>query len=254
LNIGDVSAHGFEATADARLFDTRSVRATLQFSYSYHTDKLLSLGAAPNAGGCSGCYAVGYPLSSAFTRPIIGVADTVGGGPDGIIIDSREIVRDSVIRFMGVMFPPTTIGLTPALTLLEGRVRLSTSFDRQTGFVIEDNPSQASSIALAAVQPGSSLMQQAQLMGGVPYERGDFTRWREFTVSADLPSRLVRSLLLKRGTVNFQVRNLALWTRYGGSDPESQPGSGVAGGVFAGPVPTGIPLARAWTISFDVTP
>jgi len=251
VNVGDVAAHGFEATLETRLVDTRRLRATVQLAYSHQTDKLLSLGGL-SPGGFD--YRVGYPLSSAFGRPILGVADTVGGVQDSIVL-SQEVIRDSVSRFFGVLIPPTTVVLTPAIAMFDGRVRISASLDRQTGFVVQQSDAYRYGLSLAPLLKTAPLMDQAMFQVSSPtFVPGDFTRWRELTVSTDIPQRLLRMALLSRGAVNFQVRNLGLWTRYHGSDPESLGGVGGAATSPGGMYTTGIPLARSWTISFDVTP
>jgi len=253
-NVGTVSASGVEATVDARLFETRMARGSLQFTYSYNTSKLLSLGSeVPVSNGGGDEYRVGYPLGSTFDNPIIGVADTVGGVADGIVFPN-EIIRDSVTRFLGVFYPPHTFTLTPMVSLFGDRVRLSTMFDRQTGFIVQ-NAQDPSAFSKALLVKGYPLLQQARYLDyhGF-YEPGDFTRWREFTVSTDLPVRFMHAVFMKRGTINLAVRNLALWTRYNGSDPESTPGAGGRGHSSNIVGATGIPLARSWSISFDFTP
>jgi len=253
-NVGTVSASGVEATVDARLFETRMARGSLQFTYAYNTSKLLSLGSEiPVSNGGGDEYRVGYPLGSTFDNPIIGVADTVGGVADGIVLPN-EIVLDSVTRFLGVFYPPHTFTLTPMVNVFGDRVRLSTMFDRQTGFIVQ-NAQDPGAFTKALLVKGYPLLEQARYLGyhGF-YERGDFTRWREFTVSTDLPTRLMRLAFMSRGTINFSVRNLALWTHYDGSDPESTPGAGTRGHSSNTAGATGIPLARSWSISFDFTP
>jgi len=253
-NVGTVSASGVELTVDAKVVDNRFLRGTVQFTSSYNTSKLISLGnEQPVSNGGGDEYRVGYPLGSTFDQPIIGVADTVGGVADGITFP-QEVIRDSVTRFIGVFFPPHTYSLTPAVAFFDGRVRLSTMFDRQTGFIVQ-NATDPSGFTLATLVKGTPLIEQARALDyHGPYESGDFTRWRELTLSTDLPRRLMRLAFMSRGSVNFQVRNLALWTKYDGSDPESTPGGGTRGHSSNTLGATGIPLARAWSISFDVTP
>jgi len=251
-NIGDVSAHGTEITANARLLDGGSITASLGFTYSYHTSKLLRL--AQGFGKRNGQlgYGVGYPLGATFDTRVKAVLDTVGGGPDGIVFP-EELVYDTV-QYIGQFFPPTTYSLTPGITLRNGRVRVSTSFDRQTGFVVNNGGLRQNS-TLVLLKRGYPLMEQAKyLTSSGAYEPGDFTRWREFTVSVDMPQRLVHTARFSRGVINFGVRNLALWTRYSGADPESTPGAGTVASSYTVSGATGIPLPRSWSISFDITP
>lgn len=253
-NLGLVAAHGFEATMNANLVNTAWVQADLGFTYSFHTDKVLSLGDAPDARGNYGGYAVGYPLAAEFGRPVIGVADTVGNHADSIVF-YNEIVRDSVSRFLGVTVPPKTYTLTPTLTFLGSHLRLSTTFDRETGFVVynylENNPTFG--LCLAAFERTAPVLAQANCLAGTHVKPGDFTRWREMTVTFDIPSRFLRIDLLhlrfSQASFSLQGRDLYLWTKYNGSDPESRANPG---GID--PTAAGIPQARAWSFRFDLTP
>ena len=252
-NVGNVSNHGFEATATARLVDTRRIQASVLFSASYNTSKLISLG--PKSPVCNGydCYRVGYPLGAIFDRRIVGVADTVGGGQDSIAFEN-EIVY-SAAGYIGVLYPPHTYTMTPSLSLFDGRLRLSTLLDRGTGFMVPDRLANQYGLNLASLLKGSPLLDQARaLVGCCAYDPGDFTRWRELSISTDLPRRLMRFALLSRGTISFQVRNLAMWTKYKGGDPESLPGQGAQGQGSLTSGVAGISQPRSWSISFDFTP
>lgn len=259
-NVASVAAHGFEATVNIPVLDTHGIQADLTFTHAFNTDKVLSLGDAQPSRVPFGGYVVGYPLGVVFGRPIIGVLDTVGNVHDGIIFP-EEVVRDSVQRYLGVIYPPRTYTLTPTLTLFNGRIRLSTGFDRETGFLLHDSYAEncvSSGLCLAPFLTTTPPLLQAKYASNGVYEDwlepGDFTRWREVNVTVDIPQRFLRWDLLhvgfSRATVSLQGRNLALWTRYKGSDPESR--DGVNGGFNN--EANGTPQARAWSFRFDITP
>jgi len=257
VNIGNVSAHGFETTVTVNVIQANSWNMDLTLNTDYQTTKLLSLGfVAPSISEYGG-YAVGYPLGAAFGRRIIGFADTAGGGPDGVIT-SEEVVF-APLGYLGQLYPPHTYTLTPTVTLLHGHMRLSTLFDRETGF-IQSNPylntgCADNGLCLAGLVKGTPLLDQAKVVASSgDFESGNFTRWRELSATVDLPERLLRTVLLKRGQVSVQVRNLALWSAYKGPDPEAQPGAGLlaTGSNQYGAI--GVPNPRTWTVRFDVTP
>jgi hypothetical protein len=52
-------------------------------------------------------------------------------------------------------------------------------------------------------------------------ESGSFARLRELSVSWALPSRYAQLVRSRSATITAGGRNLALWTRYRGWDPES---------------------------------
>jgi len=257
-NVGDMSGHGFEATATIPLFDARHTRADVLFTYSAHRDKVLRLESITEQRNAYGNgYAVGYPIGAVFGQRIIGVADTVGNHADGIAF-FEEVVRDTVNRYLGVSYPPHTLTITPMVSLWNGMVRVSSLFDRQTGFLLWDAYSfdcEGNALCLGPFVPTTSLLAQAKYQAGFREDflvPGDFTAWREFNISVNVPSRFLRidplHLRFSSATLGLQGRNLALWTKYTGPDPQSR--------VFGG-YPTsanGIPQARIWSVRFDVTP
>lgn len=247
VNVGTVEGRGFEATASAPLFVTRAARGDLQLTYSHQTDKVLALGAAFNPGAYSPIQ-VGYPLEAVFGQKVIGVADTVGGGPDSIAFDN-EVILSGSNTYLGSKGPPTTLTLSPSVTVLDSRLRISALFDRQTGFVTENNNA-ANGLCLAAFFKSAPLIDQARCLYGVGPVPGNFTRWRELTATYTIPERFLRlrplHLAFSQATVSLQGRDLKLWTKFDG-DPES----------FVGAIPGlsgGLPQARAWSFRFDVTP
>jgi len=254
-NLGDVSQNGFEATATMPLFETRLARGDINFSYSHNTSKLLSLGLAQNAALSNSQYHVGAPLEAIFDYTRLGVVDTVGGGPDGIFESGERVLGQ--LTYFGVSFPPTTVTLTPQLSFFNNIVRLSALFDRQTGFISTDELARSCANGLtcrAAYIATTPILTQAILVGGNYsdfYRSGDFTRWRELTITADVPRRFLQipgmHIGISHASVSLQGRNLFLWTKNGG-DPETwsdirQP---TAGG--------GIPQTRSWGFRFDIAP
>jgi hypothetical protein len=51
-------------------------------------------------------------------------------------------------------------------------------------------------------------------------ENGTFTRWAEASIVWDATRQFKRALGNRSATVTFSGRNLALWTKYSGLDPE----------------------------------
>jgi len=255
INIGDATSSGFETTVTVNVFQAPSWNMDVMLNTDYQTSKLVRLGNVP-PGLIGAGYAVGFPLGAVFGRRIIGVTDTVGGHADGIIFP--EEVQYSPFGYLGVAYPPHTYTLTPTLTLAHGHLRLSTLFDRQTGF-IQGNPYLNSGCAdygtcLTGLVKTSSLLDQARTVSSATdYESGNFTRWREASATIDIPEQLMRRVWMKHGQLSVAVRNLALWTAYNGPDPEANPGAG----LLAYPpnnTAIGIPNPRTWTIRFDINP
>lgn len=256
-NLGRVVQHGFEATANVPVLRSQRVMADVQFLYSHQTSKVASFG-----DQCTGCianggYWLGYPTDAIFDYRTVAVIDSVGGGPDSVY-ENGEKIRSTDQKFYGVRNPPTTMTLTPQIELWHGLLRLSSVFERETGFTVEDYTTRFCMNSLTCAAPffkSTPVDVQAKLTEANPwdfYVPGDFTRWREFTMTVDVPRSWLRLNLLhvafSHASVSLQGRNLVLWTRNKTVDPESATSltSLVAGG--------GIPQTRTWGFRFDVTP
>src|SRR6185312_4044396 len=53
------------------------------------------------------------------------------------------------------------------------------------------------------------------------YENGQFWRLREVTATWNLPNVVVNRLRSHDAAISFGARNLHVWTKYSGEDPES---------------------------------
>jgi len=256
VNLGLITGHGHEATVSATVLNRPNIQADLLFTYSYHTTKVLDLGAVPQFRGTDGAYVVGYPIGAAFSPggPIIGVADTVGGVADGIVFP-EEVIHGTPQSYQGVLVPPRVAVLTPKVDLFGGLIRVSTAFDRQTGAVLRNYYTQYCSRGLCrgAFDKTAPLMEQALAYDeGDQFQSADFTRWRELSMTFAIPRRFTRfdRLHLNLSQVSFSVqgRNLKLWTPFA-TDPESR--DEVSG--FSS-YSDGIPQTRTWSFRFDINP
>ncbi len=54
------------------------------------------------------------------------------------------------------------------------------------------------------------------------FEKGDFVRWRELSITYQLPRELLSKLGFRSASIGVSGRNLALFTSYSGVDPELQ--------------------------------
>jgi len=257
-NIGDVTNHGFEAVLGVTVFETQNVSFTLNSSYSHTINKLVNVGSAAIYQDATGSFFPGYPIDASFGQTVASVADTTGGQADGIITYNEVTLTPS--HYLGVFSAPNTYTVNPVASLMGGHFRVSTLFDGQSGGVQLDRFSLncgLSGLCIAPYLKTTPALQQAKFAActlGCYIVSSNFTRWRELSVTTDLPEHFLRPVRLSRGSISAQVRNLALWTNYKGPDPESVPGFGMVGLNSAQHGASGIPLARAWTLRFDVYP
>jgi len=259
-NVGNLSASGFESTIGVNVYQSQLASLDLNVSYANNKNKVLSLGAATGYRDLEGSYSVGYPLGASFGTRTVGYVDSAGG-PDGFISQTSEVVS-SPNEYLGTIYPPRNYTFTPTLSLFGSRIRISSLFDRQAGGVqnvtlgiCRNGTLRCKDIFLAS----TPLFQQALMLGvngGDNIQSSDFTRWRELSITGELPLSLREHLHLSRASVSAQVRNLAMWTPSKAPDPESVPGLGItpSGMVGNGLGASGVPQPRSWTIRFDIAP
>jgi TonB-linked SusC/RagA family outer membrane protein len=256
-NIGSVRNRGVEGTLSVGLVDNRSFSWDVGLNGSVNTNKVLSLGSFVTSVGTD--IRVGYPLFSRFQRPVLSYADANGNG----ILEASEIKIGDTTVYMGTVIPTRQIAATSAVTLFQKRLRISTQFDYRGGHVIDNvaglNRCFGSIINCRAVNdPSAPLADQAgalalaQTFSSVGYvEDGAFVRWRELAVTYTLPDGLLSRAGVRATSVTVSGRNLKLFTRYGGVDPEINQRPGAAGVEGYSDNPTA-PQARYWTLRVNL--
>ena len=167
----------------------------------------------------------------------------------------------------------TQITAAPSIRLFDRRVTVSSQFDYRGGFVQANvNEFNRCSTAIAncraANDPAAPLEHQARRIAGIDprfgatrwgyQEDASFTRWREFSVTAVLPTRFAAGLRASSASVSVGGRNLALFTRYSGYDPEVNqqagfppPFAGAAYEGFGADNPTA-PQSRYWILRLNL--
>ncbi|MFL5605467.1 MAG: TonB-dependent receptor domain-containing protein, partial [Gemmatimonadaceae bacterium] len=261
-NIGSVRNRGVEGLLSVTAIDNPSVRWNVSLNGSVNHNRLEQIGAGipfigPNPASRS---REGYPLVSAFARPILGYADA---NHNGIIEESEVTVGDTAV-FLGPKLPPRQLTAASSLALLHGRLRLSTQFDYRGGHKIT-NYSEANRCSLflgdcrAVNDPTTPLDAQANavalnsgLLGYTLFgytEDASFTRWRELSVSYTLPDLVAHGLRARSASVMLTGRNLHLFTRYTGIDPETNDALGLVEGYGGNPT---APPARYWLLRVNL--
>jgi len=253
-NSATLTKHGFEAVVNVPVVSARHVQGEVAFAYDYNTSKVLSV----PSGQTTRPTVVGYPIDAVFGRPAIAVLDTAGGGPDSVVIRS-EIVRPDQQVYLGVLQPPRTFSITPSFRLFNGIVGISSLIDYAGGYLSTDALSGCRADCLALFSKNTPLIVQAHYINGYPEDfmtKTTYTRWRELTIRASIPQAFLRRLnvvgfqLISGASVALQGRNLALWSSYKATDPESHSERDPA---FS-PTVAGIPQPRSWALRFDITP
>ena len=245
-NLGSVKNAGLELQVNAQLVDRRNLGWDVTIGGAHNKNKLVKLG-KDDAGnplpriGTTTRQQEGYPLNAYFQVPYTW-SDANG---DGLIAVSEVVVSNTDTIFVGPSLPPDQLTIQTGFDLLRRRVRISAAFDNKGGAAIFNQYNflcTQTSTCEAKSNPTDALWHQARsvaanngtVYNGTKftsslgyYENGQFWRFRELAAMITLPQRPVqRFLRAQDASLTLGARNLKVWTKYSGEDPESNYSSG----------------------------
>jgi TonB-linked SusC/RagA family outer membrane protein len=228
-NLGSVRNSGLEIQVSALPINRPNLAWDVTFNVSHNTNKIEDMGGPPIVGTTIQ-QRNGYPIDGYWQRPILGFNDLNG---DGIIAPSEVLVGDTAV-FVGPSLAPTEAVLSTGLDLLNRKVRVSVLFDYKGGrWQLNGTERIRCESRLncdGEIDPNAPLWKQARVVAlrdhpartqwGY-FEPADAVRWRELSVTYELPRSWARLLRASRVSVTGAGRNLMRWTKYSGIDPES---------------------------------
>jgi hypothetical protein len=242
-NLGSVRNAGFEALLTTQLVDRPSLGFDVTLNASTNANRLLKLGKdiAPIITTSSRTME-GYPLFAFWERKITGWEDKNG---DRILTYSdnpalNEVFVDDSASFIGEANAKRNVSLTSGLELFGRQLRVAAMFDHRGGFHWYNNTERIRCVSRqncnGLMNPDASFEEQAMVVATLNHpsktiagfiQKGDFVRLREVSATYNIPDRLVNRINgLRTLSLNMSARNLAVWTKYRGIDPESFRGAG----------------------------
>jgi TonB-linked SusC/RagA family outer membrane protein len=240
-NLASVQNTGYEAAITTQLFDRSSFGWDLTIAGSHNSSKVLSLGGQKTIGTGSNRDSVGFPVPGLFLRPYT-YSDANSDG----IIQRGEVVVDTGVVFVGYPSPRDLVTVQSGFDLLKRKVRLTALLDYKGGhsqlnnsesFICQQSPKACRDDQ----DPSAPLWRQARAVannyGTVVngsryttslgyYENGQFWRLREVAAIISLPQSLASRVRSRDANIVLGARNLHVWTKYTGTDPESNYGTG----------------------------
>lgn len=234
-NLGSVKNAGVEATVGAQLVQAPRFGWDINVTSSYNANKVVSLGSTPPQINNPTRIVAGYPISGYWAQPITGWQDKNG---DGLLTYSADpalnevFVGDSVI-FRGYATPPHSTTVTNGFDLLDRKLRLTALVDWRSGNRWYNNTER-----IRCTRPNCSgrnnltatLEDQAMNIAANEHpartldgylQPGAFVRLREVSGQLSLPQEWATRVRARSASLVVSGRNLKLWTRYRGVDPES---------------------------------
>jgi TonB-linked SusC/RagA family outer membrane protein len=235
-NLASVKNSGVEVSVTAQLLQKDAFGWDVNVVSSANDNKVVSLGNTPPQLGTTSRIVAGYPIAGLWARPITGWEDKNGDGLLTYYADAARnevFVGDSAI-FRGYATPRYMTTLTSGWDLFSKKLRVQTMWDWRSGGKWYNNterirctrPNCAGRNDLKAdfIDQATNIAANehaARTLDGF-FQSGAFVRLREasmqYTFSNDMAKRLLRGRSL---SAVVTARNLKLWTKYRGTDPES---------------------------------
>jgi TonB-linked SusC/RagA family outer membrane protein len=257
-NIGSVENSGEELAINTTLLDRRNFGWDMTISMSHNSNKIASLGfdakgnPRPTIGTGATRDSVGLPINAFFYRPYT-YADANG---DGIIAPS-EVTVDPAFAYRGYSSPRDIVSIQNGFDLLQRKVRLNFLLDYKGGFSLFNNTTQfycqQTNQCYDETHTAASLADQARLVAaryaspttsGGYLENGQFWRLREVSATITLPKGLASGIRARDASLSLQARNLHVWTKYKGTDPEANYSTGDVQTDFSTTAPPTYFIAR----------
>ena len=240
-NLGSISNSGLELTVNSTIIDRRALGWDLTVAASHNSNKILSIGNGPDGkplptiGTGTTRDSVGASVNGFFARPFT----FTDANKDGIITPDEVTVSPN-FQYVGYSQPRDIVSITNGFDLFNRHLRLTALTDYKGGYSLYNQsgqfysqnfatwysenvkstplPDQARTVA------NSSAKNPSTVMGYL--ENGQFWKLREVSAAVTLPNVFAQRLRARDAQLVFSARNLHTWTKYTGTDPESNYNAG----------------------------
>jgi TonB-linked SusC/RagA family outer membrane protein len=246
-NLGSVKNAGWEVTLGGQLIDRRQLGVDFHIGTSLNANKVVSLGPTPPQIGVTNWIVAGYPIRGIWAQPITGWNDKNG---DGILtVDEVTVEADSLFGpvdpvtgkrvfigpglFRGYAEPRYLTTFNSGIDLFNRHLRITNLFDWRGGNTYYNQTERIRCTrpnCNGLFNPNASFQEQAMVVAAIYsplksldgyYQPGAFVKWREATATLTLPHAFAERARARDANLVFSARNIHLWTKYRGTDPES---------------------------------
>ena len=241
-NLGAVLNTGLEALINAQVLNQRMLSWDVTVSASHNTNKLKSLGTSnglpiPPIIGTSIRQIEGYPINGYWQRPVT-YADS---NKDGIITPNEVQIAttggplNDGFQFIGYSQPRDEVSVSNGFEMLSHKLRINALFDYKGGSSLLNNEEgflcQQSTSCPETSTLNPPLWKQARAIAArdksplvsqyAYFEPLNFWRFRELTATYTLPDKFISKIARAQGaSLTLGARNLHLWSKWTGADPE----------------------------------
>jgi TonB-linked SusC/RagA family outer membrane protein len=250
-NLGSVQNSGVEVSLTTTILDLKPLGWDINVAASHNSNKVVSLGVDasgkpnPTNGTGSTRDSVGLPVHGLFYR-VYTFADSNHDG----LITPNEVVVDPNFSYVGYAVPRDIFSVTNGIDLFDRQLRINGLFDYKGGYQIANGTysfqCQQNPACPGRSNPNASLEDQAAAIAATAknpsttwgyLQNGQFWRFRELSATWRVPARAVRFVRAGDASLVLGARNLKVWTKYKGADPEENFGTGDTQSTFATSAP-----------------
>ncbi|TVQ16005.1 MAG: TonB-dependent receptor, partial [Balneolaceae bacterium] len=225
-NLGEISNQGFEFLLKVVPLISNQFRIEHTISVTTNKNELVSFGDGrdPVRFGVYAPvhrFAEGYPLGGFWSTPVQRDANgNVITGPNG------QPLVEAEQTYKGPSAPTREIGLGTTVTMF-GNIQLYALFDYKGGnyqFNVKDWRRDRSGVSWETINPDADprevLARRFAGQTDIHIQKADFIKFRDLSVRYIVPTRFVSRLNISGASITLAGHNLAIWTKYGGADPE----------------------------------
>ncbi len=258
FNIGSIKNQGLELGVTTQVIQGRNFAFDLALVGSLLKNRLVTLGEGiePFPVGFAQRHVPGLPAGGYWDRK----ASYNDANNDGILGVDEITVSDTAL-YIGPALPTRELTLTPGFTLLNGMFRLTSQWNYRGGNYLDNSTEGFRCSAVANCRglydKSVSLDEQAYataafVLGGFSgdVQKADFIRLRELSLTYSAPRSVARMLRASSASMTISGRNLHVWTKYKGIDPEASAFGG--GANFGASDFLTQPPLRFWTVRFNL--
>lgn len=233
-NIGELRSHGIEGLVRANVLQRENVAVDLNVNFQTLNQRLQNLREGVEEVifglGSSQRFTPGFAPGGYWAAPYTYTTQTVNGRQ---LVDAVDIAADQ--QFLGTPIPTRELSFIGNATLFKW-VRLSGLVDYRGGHKLYNATEEfrcAFGVCRGLNDPTASVEQQAAALAAASpgatiagfVEDASFVRFRELSLTLSLPQRFATAARARNASISLAGRNLALWTRYTGGDPEINGGA-----------------------------
>ena len=234
VNIGEVQNKGFEMALRATPVDVKNLTWDMSATLNTLSNKINSMGTVtPFVSGNNQCFKPGVEVGAWCVNQVVRV-DTVA---------KKAFVTDTAV-VVGGSIPGREAAFQTTFTLFKNfriYAQMDGKFDYKIYNLTNDfrdrTLKNSAEVNLPASEGGYSLYESVRHVGPFATQTagtavgnalardaymtsGDYWRFREFSVTWTLPNTVVQRMRVGGASLSVGGRNLHLWTKYDGRDPE----------------------------------